>query len=319
MEGMTEFRLTYDGPALENHEMDPRELAPALLAMADLLESSARVLYGDKARVNVNVKGSFKTGSFNIDFVTSVQWLQTVRDMFAGSEATAIANASAILGALGILGKKGLFPLLKWLRSRVITRIEVAEPNAKGKPNARIYVGEEFFETEVDTIDLLRDVGVRKATEHVLAPLEKPGIEVFALGQGKAVNVTVRNSELPSFTSPPPEEVLIIDDVRDMAFSIVSLTFKEDNKWRLSDGHSVISATISDSRFLHAVQHDLESFSKGDSLVCRVRVRQWQTASGTRTEYEVVDVTRHLRAARQISLPWIYDAVEADNAPTAPS
>jgi hypothetical protein len=89
-----------------------------------------------------------------------------------------------------------------------------------------------------------------------------------------------------------------------MAFSIVSLAFKEDNKWRMSDGSSTISATISDTEFLHAVNNDLESFSKGDSLVCRVWVRQWQTSNGTRTEYEVVKVARHLRAARQISLPW---------------
>lgn len=28
MDGMTEFRLTYDGPALIAHEMHPRDLAP---------------------------------------------------------------------------------------------------------------------------------------------------------------------------------------------------------------------------------------------------------------------------------------------------
>lgn len=304
MDGMTEFRLTYDGPALENHEMDPRELAPALLAMADLLESAARVLYGDKAKVNINVKGSFKTGSFNVDFVAGVQWLQVVRDMFAGAEATAIANATAILTALGVMGKKGLFPLLKWLRNRPITRMESIAPGNSPARQVRIYVGNEFYEVEVDTVDLLRDVAVRKATEQVLAPLDRPGIDTFALGQGSSVNVLVRDTERSSFVAPAPEEMLIIDDVRDMAFSIVSLAFKEDNKWRLSDGSSTISATISDVEFLHAVNNDLESFSKGDSLVCRVRVRQWQTSNGTRTEYEVIKVTKHLRAARQIALPW---------------
>jgi hypothetical protein len=304
MSDVTEFRVSYDGPALENHEMDPRELAPALLAMADLLEASARVLHGDKAKIHVNVKGSFKTGSFNVDFVTGVQWLQSVKDIFAGTEATAIANATAILGALGVIGKKGLFPLLKWLRSRPITRIEAIVADRPGQPTVRIYVGDEFCDTERDTVDLLRDVGVRKATQQVLAPLERPGIDVFALGQGTRVNVTVRDSELSSFISPAADESLIIDDIRDMAFSIVSLTFKEDNKWRLSDGSSTISATISDADFLQAVHSDMKSFSKGDALVCRVRVRQWQTAHGTRTDYEVVNVINHLRAARQVQLPW---------------
>jgi hypothetical protein len=309
MDGMTDFRLTYDGPALDNHEMDPRELAPALLAMADLLESAARVLYGDKAKIKINVKGSFKTGSFNVDFVAGVQWLQVVRDIFAGAEATAVANATAILTALGVMGKRGLFPLLKWLRNRPITRIESLTAESGSSRRARIFVGDEFYDVEAETVDLLRDVAVRKATEQVLAPLGKPGIDTFALGEGSSVNVVVRDTERCSFVAPAPEELLIIDDVRDMAFSIVSLAFKEDNKWRLSDGSSTISATISDTKFLHEVNTDLESFSKGDSLVCRVRVRQWQTSNGTRTEYEVVKVSRHLRAARQISLPW--DSQEA--------
>lgn len=207
MSDTTEFRVTYDGPALENHEMDPRELAPALLAMADLLDASAKVLYGDKAKVNVNVKGSFKTGSFNVDFVTGVKWLQSVRDIFAGSEATAIANASAILGALGVLGKTGLIPLLKWLRARPITRVELTDPAGGDRPRARIYVGNDFYDTEGATVDLLRDVGVRKAMERVLAPLETSGIDVVALGQGSSVNITVDAGDLPSFVSPVAENL----------------------------------------------------------------------------------------------------------------
>ncbi len=284
MNDMTEFRLTYDGPALASHKMDPRELAPALLAMADLLEASARVLYGNDAKVKVSVKGSFKTGSFNIDFV---------------------ANAVAILSALGVVGK-GMISLLKWLRNRTPDRTELIEPGPDGKPRVRIFVGDEYYDVEKGALDLLRDVGVRKALEKTLAPLDKPGIDTFALGQGTAINVTVHENERMYFFAPAnAEERLLIDDLRTMAFSIVSLAFKEDNKWRLSDGSSTISATISDEQFLHGVNTNVESFAKGDSLVCTVRVRQWQTANGPRTEYEVVRVNDHLHAARQIELPWI--------------
>ena len=65
---MSRFRITYDGPALESSEMDVRELAPALLAFGDLLDASTRALCGDQVRPRVNVRGSFKTGSFGIDF-----------------------------------------------------------------------------------------------------------------------------------------------------------------------------------------------------------------------------------------------------------
>lgn len=305
MRDMTEFRLTYDGPALENHELDPRELAPALMAMSDLLEASARVLFGDDAKVKVSVKGSFKTGSFNVDFVASFQWLQAVRDIFAGPNAAAAANALAILSALGVFGN-GAISLLKWLRNRTPDRTELIAAGPSGKPRVRVFVGDDHYDVEKGALDLLRDVGVRKALDKTLAPLDKPGVDTFALGTGTTVNVIVRGDERSYFLAPENQgDRLLVDDVRTMAFSIVSLAFKEDDTWRLSDGSSTISATISDEQFLHGVDTNAESFAKGDSLLCTVRVRQWQTVNGTRTDYEVVRVDEHLHAARHVDVPWL--------------
>lgn len=300
MEGMTMFRVTYDGPALEHHEMDARELAPALLAVADLLEASCKALYGENAKPQINVKGSFRTGSFNIDFVTAVSWLKSLRDMFAGPNATAIANGLAILGFLGFVGKRGLAQALQWLKGRQITRVEIDEKNA------RIFVDDEFIEIEAEAITLLREMSVREAFDRVLSPLDRDGIDTFAAGtETEPAQVVIKEEDRRFFVPPATSDELLLEDIRKMVFSIVSLTFKEDNKWRLSDGSATISAVISDSGFLEAVNQNLESFSKGDVLVCDVRIKQWQTQSGAKTEYEVVKVLEHRRAARQINLPGI--------------
>jgi hypothetical protein len=309
MDDMTEFRVTYDGTALANHQMDPRELAPALLAMAELLECASKVLYGDKASLRVNVKGSFRTGSFHIDFLAGVHWLKTVRDLFAGDAATAVANGSAILGLLGFAGRKGLAQLLIWLRGRAITRVDMTPGDRDGMPQARIFVGDECFEVERETVDLLRDVGVRKAFDQVLAPLDRAGIDVFAVGQGTQINVSVGKESRHAFMAPVVEDYLLVDDIRTMVFSIVSLTLKDDNKWRLSDGSSTISATISDSAFRDSVNNSTAAFSKGDVLVCTVNIRQWQTITGARTEYDVIRVDEHRQAARQIMLPGLGKAL----------
>lgn len=314
MDDMTEFRVTYDGAALADHQMDPRELAPALLAMAELLERAAKAIYGDDAQLKVNVKGSFRTGSFHIDFLAGVHWLKAVRDMFAGENAAAVANGSAILGLLGFAGKAGLAQLLVWLRNRPITRIELMTASAPYSPRARIFVGEDSFDVEKGAVDLLRDVGVRKAFDDVLAPLDRQGIDMFAIGQGTAINLTVDKALRALFASPVIEDQLLVDDTRTMIFSIVSLTFKDDNKWRLSDGSGTISATISDEHFRESVNNSLAAFSKGDVLVCTVNIRQWQTTSGARTEYDVIKVDEHRQAARQIVLPGFgrstYDAAK---------
>ncbi|CAG2089113.1 hypothetical protein XCY_001840 [Xanthomonas arboricola pv. juglandis] len=303
MDGMTQFRITYDGSALATHEMDARELAPALLAMADLLDASVRALHGDKAKAQINVKGSFKTGSFNIDFNTAVSYLTAIKDIFAGDGMTAAANAAAVLGILGFAARKsgkGLGYVLKWLRGRRITHVRLDDNGT-----ATIQVDEDSLQIEQQVLTLLRDLSVREAFDRVLAPLDQPGVDLFAAGNDEEFSLVVTEKERVFFAPPAGVDELLLEERRKMAFSIVALTFKEDNKWRLSDGNSTINAKISDSDFIAGVNSNEIAFSKGDVLICDVLVTQWQTEAGAKTDYEVIQVIEHKRAARQISLPGI--------------
>lgn len=105
-------------------------------------------------------------------------------------------------------------------------------------------------------------------------------------------------------SAPEQDDTLLLEDEQRKVFSIVSLAFRDDNKWRLSDGLATIHAKISDANFLARVDQNLETFAKGDLLICRVMSRQWQTRSGTRAEYEVLEVLEHRRCAQQIQLPF---------------
>ncbi|MBN3777749.1 hypothetical protein G3O06_09305 [Burkholderia sp. Ac-20345] len=297
---MSRFRATYDGPALESSEMDVRELAPALLAIGDLLDASTRALCGNQVRPQVNVRGSFKTGSFGIDFTLATSLLGRMRDMLSGNEGTALANAVTILTALGIAAPrmgKGLFAVLKWLRGREILQVQMQDHTAI------LHVEGDTLEIDLPVLTLLRDVSVRHAIEQVLAPLAREGIVVFAVGTDTEIVETVDRNEIAWFHAPEPADSLILDEHRKMAFSIVSLAFKDDNKWRLYDGTSTIHAAISDAGFLSRVNNSQISFSKGDVLVCNVRMQQWQTSDGAKTEYEVTDVLEHRPAGLQIQLP----------------
>ena len=55
MSDTVHFSIKYDGPALASHQMDVRELAPALIALSSLLEEANRALYPESAEVRVNV------------------------------------------------------------------------------------------------------------------------------------------------------------------------------------------------------------------------------------------------------------------------
>lgn len=298
---MSTFRVTYDGPALEASQMDVRDLAPALLAIGDLLRAATAALYGDSIKPQTNVNASFKTGSFGIDFNLATSLLSKVRDIFTGDNANAIANSLSILGALGFLGKNalrpGLFAVLKWIRGRKIDHVETRADFAT------LRIGSEHLTVDLDVLLLLRDIAVRNAASKVLEPLSIDGIEIFATGTTTEIVETVTAAQADWFRAPRLEEELLLDEMRKVAFSIVSLTFKEDNKWRLHDGVATVHATISDTEFMNRVHHSEIAFSKGDVLVCDVRFLQWQTESGSRTEYEVVRVIEHRHSARQIGLP----------------
>ncbi|WP_210176106.1 hypothetical protein, partial [Agrobacterium bohemicum] len=133
-------------------------------------------------------------------------------------------------------------------------------------------------------------------------PLKKEGINEFKVLEAKRVVEVVNKSEATYFVAPEPDGKVLLEDVRKAAFSIVSLAFKEDNKWRLHDGNSQISAIIEDKDFLYKVDHQQISFTKGDVLVCQVRVTQTQTGAGLKTEYAVIKVEQHIRSPQQMDL-----------------
>lgn len=153
-EAMSEkFHVVYDGKALDEHLMDVRDLAPAMMAISDLLTHANKEINGDKLEIKLNVKANFKTGCFGIEFVEQLSWVNQIKDLLTGPTATALANASGILGFVGFFGGTaiGVIQLYKKLKGKPPVKIEETLDNAKV-----FYSETEYLEVDKRVLRLYR-------------------------------------------------------------------------------------------------------------------------------------------------------------------
>lgn len=286
------FHVVYDGKALEEHLMDVRDLAPAMMAISDLLTHANKEINGDKLEIQLNVKANFKTGCFGIEFVEHLSWVNQIKDMLAGPTATALANASGILGLVGFFGGAtvGVIQIYKKLKGKPPVRIEETTDNAKV-----FYSETEYLEVDKRALRLYRSKVIASDIEKMLEPLSKDGIDSFYVVRemlDENVELFINKEEVEYFKFHDIDDHLS-ENITETFLQIESISFKEKNKWRFNNGGSTINASISDETFLQKIDSGLLRFGKGDLLKVKLKTIQFLAHTKLKTEFEVVEVIEH--------------------------
>lgn len=295
----THFRITYDGPALQTHEMEVRQLAPALHALGDLLDAANHAIGSSRSHVAVNVKGSFKTGSFGIDLSLVQSITDQVVDLLTSREVQATATLLAFLGLsardAGKSVSSGLIGVIRWLRGRRISSVTTLDDGM-----VRIEVDGEAIVTELQVIVLLKDPATMKALQGVIHdPLQNDGVDSFASGTDSEIECVISKDEAAWFAYAERDAEPLSSYERQCWLLIETPSFRDGNKWKFSDGNVTFHAAIEDADFLRKIDDGTERFGKGDRLHVKLRVDQFQTASRLITEYAIATVIEHKAPFRQ--------------------
>lgn len=292
------FQVVYDGPALVGSTIDVRELAPALLALGEVIEQANASLNTSNTRIALRVSASFKSGCFGIDFSVVQGLLDQALALF---NQTPVASAKELTELLGFVATPGvgLIWVIKWLRNRPIKEVVVLENG-----RVRIVVDGDSLETERATIELLRNFRLRQALQQaVMDPLTRDGFDSVAVTDNpEAGFVTINRNERHYFAAPAAEEEQLEDRIETANLQLVNVSFREENKWRFSDGASVFYAAMMDDAYLNKVQTGEETFAAGDILIVKLRKRQWLSGETMKSEYEIVEVVDHRKAAPQLRM-----------------
>ena len=131
MNNSTTFSLSYDGQALANHEIDVKDLAPALLALGELFEELNAFFNREKAAISVNIKAT-KEGSVIVELHLLQSLAQQASTLFNSDGVNAVLNTKDLLVLLlgGGGSSTGLLALIKWAKNRKpksATRLEIGK------------------------------------------------------------------------------------------------------------------------------------------------------------------------------------------------
>lgn len=284
------FYVIYDGWALEHHLMDVRDLAPAMIAVNDLLSNANKALNGDKADLNLKVNASFRAGSFGMELHTVVHFLSQIRDMFASDNASAISNAWTILEIVGFVGGAGLIGLIRFLKGKKPTKIIDEDGRLK------VYLNEtEYYETDGKVVKLYKNRTIVSDLNKMLEPLEKDGIDSFFVsrtGDKKDADLAIDESELTYFEYQEIENDLS-ENITETFVQIEAAVFKDNNKWKFDNGGSPINAAILDEEFLRKIDAGELRFGKGDLLKVKLKTIQTFAHGKLKTEFQVIEVLEH--------------------------
>lgn len=302
------FKFIFDGPAFADHQIDVADLAPALLALGNVVKRANQAINGDRAEARLMVKATAE-GSFDAILSIDVSFVAAMVDLIdqATGHKERIATAKELTdllintGTIGA-GVGGFFWALKKLRGK-----RPDEINNNDNGTTTIVSGDQIMIVDNRTVILLGDHATREATEEFGKKLERiPGLaHVRFADDDPNPEVVLEKSDLQSLQIPEPleEEPVETTSEREAWLKIMTAGFRNGYVWRFNDGgEKSFTATVTDEDFFKKVANGDIALSANDTLLCLIIEKQVLSGNSLSKEIEIAKVLKYVPGPKQMRL-----------------
>lgn len=281
------FTVKFDGDVVEAGMMPVPELAPALLGLAEVVEATNRIVTGGEHAIVLHVRPRMRRGSFSVDLEIAQTMARKFVDLFSGNEARAIA---AFLTIIGLRGGYGLIQLIKRSKGKPARSVIAIENTSRMTVT---FDGEPPIEVERQAMDLFNSTAARNGMAQFTAPLRRQTVDSVTLRNPGADPVVISADEAEAFEAPSPSDQCLVTE-SERVLQIISPSFKQGNKWRVSEGASTYYVSILDEEFWARVARGDVGFHASDFLRVVLRTKQSYDGAGLTVAYDVVKILKHI-------------------------
>lgn len=237
--------IRYDGPALTNHLMDVQDLAPALLALADIVQIANKKFNGPHASMKVLVDADVEQRCFQLDLSLVQSILEQAKGFFADER---VKTAEEIAKAIGLVAGGGisLFKLIRWLAGKREAGTQFQVTSSGG--TTVIVTGDgNNISVSNDVYALATDPAVVAKAKRVVQPLRREGYDTLAFVDHDEIIDQITAAEAKAIGDAPSTLVAAaheeISEIRG-PIRIKSAQYEGAAKWSVLWGGKAIEVTM---------------------------------------------------------------------------
>jgi hypothetical protein len=198
--------LKYDGPSVDNKEMDISDLAPSWLSLSELIKEVNKNVNGDRAAVKVAVNADLEQNCFELAVHVSQSFYDSMTVLMSGHR---VVKAKEILKWIGITdgASDTLYKLIKFLKGKKVESVtKIKAEDLKFKINIKaIDKNGKLSEINVTEpiYELYSSYKTRKKAIEVLEPLKKDGYTKMQFYSGNKGHEEFKKSDVPNMDECP--------------------------------------------------------------------------------------------------------------------